>query len=116
MLIVLYIQVDYHLYMGVSKFYVYDDSGHLPDERASLVLQDLIDSGVVQWEDVSRGRCAQGKQMKRYAKCINEHRHEHDWLAIIDADEFIVIDDHAKTIPDMLANYTQAGGTKHALQ
>jgi hypothetical protein len=87
----------------------------LPDERASIVLQDLIQGGVVQWEDVSKGRCAKGKQMKRYVKCINEHRHEHEWLALIDADEFIVVDDPSLKIPDMLSNYTQYGGTFQAI-
>eukprot|EP00953_Heterococcus_sp_UTEX-ZZ885_P038476 19740-Heterococcus_DN1.PRE.5 len=92
--------------MGASKFYIYDD-GAQSSTPASAVLQDLIDSGVVVVIDVTANL---HKQMDNYQHCIDDHRHEHQWLGIVDADEFIVIDDQSLTIPDMLKNYTQYGG------
>jgi Glycosyltransferase family 92 len=71
------------------------------------VLQDLIDSGLVVVIDVT---AKLHKQMDNYQHCIDDHRHEHQWLGIVDADEFIVIDNQSLTIPDMLKNYTQYGG------
>jgi Glycosyltransferase family 92 len=98
--------VDYHHLMGASKFYIYDD-GAQSSTPASAVLQDLIDSGVVVVLDVAS---TPKRQMDNYQTCIDDHRHEHQWLGFIDVDEFIVIDDQSLTIPDMLKNYTQYGG------
>jgi Glycosyltransferase family 92 len=98
--------VDYHHLMGASKFYIYDD-GAQSSTPASAVLQDLIDSGVVVIIDSSSH---QRTQVDNYQTCIDNHRHEHQWLGFIDVDEFIVIDDQSLTIPDMLKNYTQYGG------
>ena len=98
--------VDYHHLMGASKFYIYDDGAQSPTP-ANAVLQDLIDSGLVDVIDVSS---RPHLQTENYQTCIDDHRHEHQWLGFIDADEFIVIDDQSLTIPDMLKNYTQYGG------
>jgi Glycosyltransferase family 92 len=98
--------VDYHHLMGASKFYVYDD-GAQSSTPASAVLQDLIDSGVVVTIDSSSHPRT---QTANYQTCIDDHRHEHQWLGLIDVDEFIVVDDQSQTIPDMLKNYTQYGG------
>jgi Glycosyltransferase family 92 len=98
--------VDYHHLMGASKFYIYDD-GAQSSTPARAVLQDLIDSGLVDVIDVSS---RPHLQTENYQTCIDDHRHEHQWLGFIDADEFIVIDDQSLTIPDMLKNYTQYGG------
>jgi Glycosyltransferase family 92 len=108
--------VDYHHLMGASKFYVYDD-GAQSSTPASAVLQDLIDSGVVVIIDTSG---TPKKQMENYQHCIDDHRHEHQWLGFIDADEFIVVDDQSLIIPDMLKDYEQYGGvgklTSHLLR
>jgi Glycosyltransferase family 92 len=98
--------VDYHRSLGASRFYIYDDggSGATP---AKDVLQDFIASGVVRYKDTHRHS---KQQTANYQRCINSHRHQHQWLAFLDVDEFVVIDDHQETLPHMLQNYTQYGG------
>jgi Glycosyltransferase family 92 len=98
--------VNYHYTLGASRFYIYDDgfSGPTP---ASAVLQDLIDSGVVVIKDTHKHP---KQQLANYQRCLVSHRHQHQWLAFLDADEFIVVDEKNVSIPLMLSNYTQYGG------
>jgi Glycosyltransferase family 92 len=97
--------IDYHHAVGVSTFYIYDASPVA--DPASKVVEDLIHEGVVVYENVHQDP---KHQIEKYQRCIDEHRHSHQWLAFIDVDEFIVMDDRTKSIPDMLANFTQYGG------
>jgi Glycosyltransferase family 92 len=94
---------------AIIRFYVYDDGGSGPTP-ASDVLQDYIQAGVVVYKDVHQSVHRKGFQTRQYSRCVDQTRHRHKWLAFIDVDEFIVIDDPTKTIPDMLSNYTQYGG------
>jgi Glycosyltransferase family 92 len=98
--------VDYHYAMGASRFYVYDDGGTGPTP-ASDVLQDLIEKGVVLYKDTHK---RPKRQLANYQRCLTSHRHQHQWLAFLDVDEFIVIDEEKVSIPLMLSNYTQYGG------
>jgi Glycosyltransferase family 92 len=91
------------------RFYIYDDGGG-GVTPASDVLQDYIQAGVVVYKDVHQTIHRKGSQIRKYQRCLDQTRHRHKWLAFIDVDEFIVIDDSSKTIPEMLGNYTQYGG------
>jgi Glycosyltransferase family 92 len=98
--------VDYHHSLGASRFYIYDDGGSGPTP-AKEVLQDFIASGVVRYKDTHK---RPKRQLANYQRCLISHRHQHQWLAFLDADEFIVIDKKHVSIPQMLSNYTQYGG------
>ena len=98
--------VDYHVFMGVSKFYVFDDGGET--DSAAGVLQDYIDSGLVYHENTETSMY--GAQLKKYGLCIKRYADYHQWLAFIDVDEFIVVDDPHRTAADKLRNYEEYGG------
>jgi Glycosyltransferase family 92 len=98
--------VNYHYAMVVSRFYIYDD-GFAGPTPAGAVLQPLMDSGLVVIEDTHKHS---KQQLANYQRCLVSHRHQHQWLAFLDVDEFIVIDQKKVSIPLMLSNYTQYGG------
>lgn len=77
--------LEYHLLVGFEKFYVYDNES---TDNIKQILQPYIDSGIVEytyWPGVAM-------QMPAYRDCIEKHKDETFWLAVIDIDEFIVAD------------------------
>lgn len=75
--------IDWHLSVGVERFYIYDN-GSTDDTRR--VLQPYIDAGTVIYTYYPGHRM----QIAAYDDCITRHRLEARWLAFIDLDEFIV--------------------------
>ena len=77
--------LEYHLLVGFEKFYVYDNES---TDNIKQILRPYIDSGIVEytyWPGVAM-------QMPAYRDCIERHKGETFWLAVIDIDEFIVAD------------------------
>ena len=77
--------LEYHSLVGFEKFYVYDNES---TDNIKQILQPYIDSGIVEytyWPGVAM-------QMPAYRDCIEKHKDETFWLAVIDIDEFIVAD------------------------
>lgn len=75
--------IEWHLKMGVEKFYIYDNES---TDKTRAVLQPYIDSGVVEYIFFP----GQKKQLAAYDDCFARHRYDTRWLAFIDIDEFIV--------------------------
>jgi Glycosyltransferase family 92 len=98
--------IDYHIALGVSRFYMFDagGGGRTP---ATAVIQDLIDDHTVIYHDTHTNP---KKQNRKYERCIRQYRNKHQWLAFIDVDEFIVIDDQTKSLPEMLIDFEDYGG------
>lgn len=77
--------LEYHLLVGFEKFYVYDNES---TDNIKQILQPYIDSGIVEytyWPGTAM-------QMPAYRDCVEKHRNETFWLAVIDIDEFIFPD------------------------
>ena len=52
-----------------------------------------------------------------YNRCISRYGHKHRFMAFIDTDEFLVLQDHRyKSLPDFLRNYEPFGGELGARQ
>jgi Glycosyltransferase family 92 len=102
--------LEYHHARGVSRFYLYDEFGDNEKHQAIVLLEDLILSKVVIYEDISMDRCIGGGQLMVYYRCVNDNKHRHKWLGFLDINDYIVLDDDAQHIPDFLSNYTQSGG------
>ncbi len=89
--------IEWHQRMGVEKFYVYDNES---TDDTKAVLEPYIKSGLVEyiyWE-------GKKQQLAVYADCLDRHRLETRWIAVIDLDEFIVpVKD--KTIPEFLKRF-----------
>ena len=75
--------LDWHIGMGVEKFYIYDNGS---TDSTRDVLQPYIDSGTVAYTYYPGRK----KQIAAYDDCIDRHRFDTRWLAFIDIDEFFV--------------------------
>ncbi len=94
--------LDYHILMGVERFYIYDN-----ESRVSLreSLADYIQRGWVVVMDI-QGR---GMQLPAYDHCLQTFGSQTRWMGFIDTDEFLV----AKTsldLKDLLRDYETYGG------
>jgi hypothetical protein len=96
--------VEYHLRMGASKIYVYDNS----DSKYNVIESSLAwyrKNNYVVYERI------EGKEAQRRAfqKCHANYKAKHKFIAFIDVDEFIVVKDKKKTIPVILKDYEKYG-------
>ncbi|MDR2338384.1 MAG: glycosyltransferase family 92 protein [Deltaproteobacteria bacterium] len=89
--------IEYHLLVGVELFYLYDNGS---EDNLKEVLQPYIDKGLVVYE-VWNG---QYQQIAIYNSAIAKYKNSARWIAIIDADEFIV-PVKEKTVSKFLKDY-----------
>ena len=89
--------VEWHRNMGVEKFYIYDNES---SDNTKEVLAPYIASGLVEynfWPGMKQ-------QLPAYDNCLEKHRLDTHWIAVIDLDEFIKpIKD--KSIPAFLKRF-----------
>jgi hypothetical protein len=92
--------IEYHKIIGVEKFYIFDNYS---DDNTKEVLQPYIVSQEVEYElfPETAEKCDLGTQVSAFHKGIEKAREESKWVAMIDADEFIVPMKY-KTIPEFL--------------
>ncbi|MDR2338172.1 MAG: glycosyltransferase family 92 protein [Deltaproteobacteria bacterium] len=91
--------IEYHLLVGVEHFYLYDNES---TDNLQKVLQPYINRGIVVYESWA----GQAQQVSVYNDAVLKCKAETRWLAIIDADEFIVpLQD--ENIPQFLQSYEQ---------
>jgi hypothetical protein len=95
--------IDYHLQIGVTHFYVYDNESKIPVTES---LSNYIEKGIVTVELVA----GKAKQMPSYQLCLKRYGPECQWLAFIDVDEFIVPKTLTGNLPEFLENYKRYGG------
>eukprot|EP01025_Chloroclados_australasicus_P026398 TRINITY_DN2621_c0_g1_i1.p1 TRINITY_DN2621_c0_g1~~TRINITY_DN2621_c0_g1_i1.p1 ORF type:complete len:340 (+),score=1.35 TRINITY_DN2621_c0_g1_i1:56-1075(+) len=109
----------YHQYIGIQKFYIFDDFSNPP---ALLVIHDFVQQGLVSYfylgamyegRDfyISRGY---SQQTYSYNVCLKWFQHKHTFMGFIDADEFVVLRDeenniHNRFVP-FLQQYEDYGG------
>lgn len=90
--------VEYHKQLGFDNICLYDNND--PDgEHFEDVIGDYIKSGYVILKDVRGKKLA---QMPSYTQCYNEYKDKYDWIAFIDIDEFIHLD-NGETIKSFLS-------------
>ncbi len=91
--------IEWHRSMGVEKFYIYDNES---TDGTKKILAPYIESGLVDYVY----REGKKQQLPAYDDCLEKHRLEARWIAVIDLDEFIVpVQD--KTIPGFLQRFEQ---------
>lgn len=86
--------IEWHRSQGVEKFYIYDNDS---TDNTREVLEPYIASGLVEYTPI-HGQC---RQLDAYDDCLERHRLDARWIAVIDLDEFIVPLRDA-SIPDFL--------------
>jgi len=102
--------VDYHLKVGVSHLYLYDNGGdHWP------LLEPFSDHiTYVKWTDEIAAEHYTDhpkltRQTKAYTHCIDHFRHETEWLQLLDLDEFLV-PLHRASLTEAMASSAQIRG------
>ena len=75
--------IDWHLNLGVEKFYIYDNDS---SDNTAEILAPYIKSGLVEYIFFPGMR----QQLLAYDDCLAKHRLDARWIAVIDLDEFIV--------------------------
>ena len=86
--------LDYHILVGVDKFYLYDNES--TDDTVD-VLKPYIEQGIVEYTFFP----GSVRQIPAYNDCIAKHEKDVRWLAMIDLDEFLVPVQN-KTLPEFL--------------
>ena len=94
--------IEYHKLVGVQKFYIYDNES---EDNLKDVLAQYIEQGLVEYTFFPGIK----QQYPAYNDCIDKHKEDIKWLAIIDADEFIV-PVKTKTILETLKDFEQHPG------
>jgi hypothetical protein len=96
--------VEYHLLVGVERFYLVLNDG---EDNSSAVLAPYLSAGLVKLSSWP-GR----QQQKRiYSHYVSRLRGETCWMAIIDADEFLVpLETHS--VPEILHRFENVPGGK----
>lgn len=75
--------LDYHLTVGVSHFYLYNNNS---DDNYAEVLKPYIAKGIVTLINWPYDH----SQFKAYKHCYENYRNETNWISFLDADEFFV--------------------------
>ena len=97
--------LDYHRLVGVKRFYIYDNES---TDNLKVVLKPYVEQGIVVYKYFP-GLKKDGVQGNSYKDCIDLYKSYTKWLAIVDADEFI-IPVKKKTIPEFLKDYERYPG------
>ena len=89
--------IEWHRSLGVEKFYIYDNES---TDNTKEILTPYIETGLVEynfWPGMKQ-------QLPAYDDCLEKHRIDARWIAVIDLDEFIKpIKD--KTITEFLKRF-----------
>ena len=108
--------LDYHILVGVEKFYLYDNES---TDNTNEILKPYIERGIVDyiyWP-------GKVQQQPAYTDSLNKHAFDTKWMAIIDLDEFLVathydnIVEYLKTLPqnfaELVIGWEQYGSSGH---
>jgi len=88
--------IQYHLRLGFSRIYVYDNS-----EQNTLNVYECQEINVIHLP-------GEYMQMNAYNHFFNTFAHRHKWCAVIDVDEFIVLKTHTHIVP-FLVDHLDSG-------
>lgn len=92
--------VAYHRALGVERFFIADNAS---DDGTSQLLAGLNAIGVVD-HFTFPGPPGRPPQLPAYAQIMSRYGEEADWIAFIDADEFILPTDGARSILPFLSS------------
>ncbi len=83
--------LDYHILVGVEKFYLYDNES---TDNTTEILKPYIEKGIVDYTYWP----GKAQQQIAYTDGFNKHANDTKWLAVIDLDEFLVTSDYENIV------------------
>lgn len=89
--------VCYYYLNGVEKFYIYNNESQ---DNLRDVLVDFEKAGIVEIIDYP----GKAKQVPAYNEALSKLRYKTQWLMVVDADEFVVVNENKK-ISEFLKDY-----------
>eukprot|EP01025_Chloroclados_australasicus_P059532 TRINITY_DN752_c0_g2_i2.p1 TRINITY_DN752_c0_g2~~TRINITY_DN752_c0_g2_i2.p1 ORF type:complete len:330 (+),score=9.65 TRINITY_DN752_c0_g2_i2:73-1062(+) len=103
----------YHQYIGVGKIYMFDDQS-----KPSMLpmVQDFLDQGLVSYFYLGNMtyRAGSTPQLYAYNKCVNWFGRQHQFVGLVDYDEFVVLRDDNNNLQydfvSFLKQYEDYGG------
>ena len=101
--------VSYYKEKDFDKIFIYDNNRPEDGEKFIDELEDYVKTGFV--EIIDWPIFVGNAQKPAYQDCFDKHKHEYDWIAFFDADEYFTSKDNI-TIKQLLNNslYDRAGG------
>lgn len=91
--------IAYHRLQGVSKFYIADNNSSDNTSELLLALHDLGEVRVIPYPMVGENP----SQLRAYSMMLQKYHADYDWIAFIDADEFIVPTDASNIFSEYLS-------------
>lgn len=89
--------VKFHLLVGVEHFFIFDNNSDIPVKDT---LKEWVATGKVEVIDFP----GNGRQMQAYDYCLQHFGNQTQYLAVADADEFIIPKSH-DTVPEVLEQW-----------
>lgn len=102
--------IEYHLLVGVDHFFLFNNEStdHYREVLEPYVKKHIVD--LYDWPGEAKNQLAMTKlQCAAYKQALTLANSSVKWLAIIDADEFIV-PLQEKSVPSVLSKYEKFGG------
>lgn len=101
--------IDYHLSIGFTKIYLFEDYGStshkdITDNYDNVILQTLKEYGI----EYSTNLCM--NQESTYNKFSKNLENKNIWCAFIDVDEFVTLDKEYNNIQEICKIYNQEKG------
>lgn len=87
--------IDYHFLIGVNRIYFYDNES--PDYTVKI-LEPYIESGKLVY-NLIKGRA---RQLDAYNDAIRKYAERTKYIAFIDLDEFLVLEDETSTLKETI--------------
>jgi tetratricopeptide (TPR) repeat protein len=94
--------LDYHILMGVDRFYIYDNESQISLRKT---LENYIERGWVVVVDIH----GEAMQVYAYDHCLQTFGSQTFWMGFIDTDEFLVAKD-VLDLKELLKDYESYGG------
>ena len=98
--------IAYHKLQGVSRFYIADNDSSDNTSELLLALHDLGEVRVIPYPMVGDNP----SQLRAYSMMLQKYHNDYDWIAFIDADEFIAPTDASTNFAEYLSSIPEEVG------
>jgi glycosyltransferase involved in cell wall biosynthesis len=95
--------LEYHLLVGVTKFYFYDNES---TDNTREILHPYIDRGIVDYTYFP----GKGRQLDAYNDAIQRHKQECRWMSFTDIDEYLSPTEPFKSVATIMNEQTAKYG------